>query len=310
VDGNEGGPLKCFRDSTLGVYGTALSTDCKFDLSLLYPKTYKPFISESKVWKYVQTVWLTGGSEGANYLVNHVYFKGDTIVDTIKYQKLYKKPEQPIAGKAYLAYLMREDNINQKVYVYDPHYKKEELLYDFKLNKGDEFNIYIVDKLFTKQTVEKVDTISSYYLNLKRILFNDSIIWIESLGTITYGIIPSEGELYCVTDHDFVMYMDPKYSNCDTIFPKGPWNNVKSIKSYEVKLYPHPVTSSSVLRVNSHPTERLRIEIYSYSGALIKEDYFTGNYPIGSLDLGKGLYAYRIFNNKQLIKADKIIVLP
>lgn len=308
VDANEGGPLKCFWDNTVGLYSTNLSTDCKFDLSLVPSKRYEPYISENKVWKNVETLWLTGGSEGPNYLVSHAYFKGDTIVDQIAYKKLYRKIEQPIREKESLAFLMHEDTVSQRVYVNDFRFKKTALLYDFKLNKGDAFNRYIIGGIYSKHTVTKVDTITLFNRKLKRITFEDSIKWVEGIGAINGGYIPSSGELICVTDNNELMYLNPEYHKCDTIFPVNPLNAVSSFEHSEVIIYPNPVTTASVLRVNSYPTERMRIEIYSYSGALIKEDDFTGDYPIGMLNLGTGLYVYRIFNNQQLIMSDKIMV--
>jgi hypothetical protein len=37
VDGNQGGSLKCFHDSLIGIYNNYNSGDCKFDISLGIP---------------------------------------------------------------------------------------------------------------------------------------------------------------------------------------------------------------------------------------------------------------------------------
>lgn len=308
VDGNEGGRLQCFKDSTLGIYSTSNSTDCKFDLSLVASKSYVPFIGENKVWKNVQTVWLTGGSDGTHYLVNHSYFKGDTIVDNIGYRKLYSKAEQPKQEKEYLTFLVREDTASQKVYLNDFRYNKTALLYDFNLKKGEEFNSYVIGGIFHKHTVASVDTITLYNRKLKRIVFDDSIKWIEGIGAINGGYIPSSGELICVTDNYMLMYLNSKYQNCDTVFVQGGWDDVKTNKNNVFLLYPNPIKANSMLYINSVDKERLKIEIYSNTGALIKEDDFTNTYPIGSLNLNKGLYLYKISSNRQVIKVDKIIV--
>ena len=282
------------------------STDSK--LNSLAPATYEPFISESKHWKYVKEIYLTGGSDGATYIVQNVHFKGDTIVDNVKYSKLYKKQEQPMQEKEYVAYLMREDIVDQKVYVFDLTFKKYALLYDFKLNKGDEINMYITGGIYLKQTVLKVDTITVSNKKLKRIAFDESITWIEGIGAVTRGYIPSEGELICVKENNDLLYLNPRFNNCDTVFTQG-WNNIQSIHNNEVMVFPNPVVSTSVVRVKSNNNEALKIEIYSYSGALVKEDYFNGDYPIGTIQLTKGLYVYRIMRNNQMIKMEKIIVV-
>lgn len=276
--------------------------------SLVAPKSYVPFIGENKVWKNVQTVWLTGGSEGPHYLVNHSYFKGDTLVDNIGYHKLYRKAEQPKQEKEYLAFLVREDTASQKVYVNDFRFKKTALLYDFNLKKGEEFNSYVIGGILHKHTVVRVDSITLYNRKLKRIVFDDSIKWIEGIGAIDGGYIPSSGELICTTDHNALMYLNPKYHNCDTIFVQGGWDGIATINNNDFLSYPIPVKANSVLYVKTKNNERLRIGIYSNTGVLIKEEDFINEYPIGSLNLKKGLYLYRITFNKKLIKADKIVV--
>lgn len=123
-----------------------------------FGQKYEPFISESKQWTYVQTVYLTGGG-GANYLVHTGYFKGDTIWNDVKYQKFYRKQVQPTPAKGNLAYFFREDTTEKKVYVHDVAFNKTALLYDFNLNKGDYFNVYVLSDIFLKAKVLKVDTI-------------------------------------------------------------------------------------------------------------------------------------------------------
>lgn len=308
VDGNMGGPLNCYKDSTIGVYSTINSTGCTFDLSLVASKKYEPYIGENKVWKKVETRWLTDGSQGPNYLVDHAYFKGDTMVNGFQYYKMYRKLEQPTSENESLAFLMCEDTANQKVYVNDIHFNKSALLYDFKLKKGDEFNSYIIGGVYHTHTVVKADTIFLFNRKLKRIVFDDSIIWVEGIGAINGSYIPSSGELICVTNNNMLMYLNAKYHNCDTVFVQGGGSAVETVKNNDFLLYPNPIQANSMLYVNSINNERLRIEIYSNTGTLIKEDDFTNTYPIGILDLKKGLYLYRISSNRQLIKADKIVI--
>lgn len=308
VDGNEGGGLNCFNDAYFGYYNTANETGCTFDLSLVASKRYEPYIGENKVWKKVQTVWLTDGAQGPNYLVSQAYFKGDTMVNGYQYHNFYRKQEQPTSKMESLAYLIREDTTNQKVYVNDFKFNQAGLLYDFKLKRGEEFNSYITGGILHKHKVVIADTITLYNRKLKRIVFDDSIKWIEGIGAINESYIPSSGELICVTDHSALMYINPKYHNCDTIFIQGGWDDVETIKNNTFLLYPNPIKANSLLSVNTDYNERLRIEIYSNTGALIKADEFTNTYAIGSLKLKKGMYLYRISSNRKLIKADKVMV--
>lgn len=309
VDGNEGGGLKCFHDSVLGVYSGKYTTDCKFDLSLLSRDTYEPFIRDSKIWRHYTDAYLLGESGTNGFLVFNSYFNGDSIIEGTKYRKLYYKMEQPVSDAGQFAYLIREDTVNQKVYIYDSYNHKDTILYDFKLKESDRFNIYVASGLYLKSTVLKVDTIESFGKKLKRIEFDDSIIWVEGIGNITRVPIPFLGNLICVTDEDYLLYLDSKFNRCDTIFPQEPWGGIQPFKSSDVKLFPNPVAVSSVLKVESKNNEPLMIEIYNYSGSLIKQDLFRNDYPIGLLNLIRGLYVYRLTSNNQTVAMGKFLVV-
>ena len=85
-------------------------------------------------------------------------------------------------------------------------------------------------------------------------------------------------------------------------------DGIQTIKNNEVIVFPNPIISTSLVRVHSGSHEPVKIEIYNYSGALVKVDYFNGDYPIGNIGLGKGLYVYRIVRDNRVLKMDKIIV--
>lgn len=270
---------------------------------------YEPFIRESKQWRYVQALYLT--DNGINYYVETDYFKGDTIINDIRYNKFYSKQDQPFSEIEALSYYFREDTIDKKVYVYDFHFNKTALLYDFNLKKGDIFNIYIFDDLYSKHTVLDVDTIITANKKLKRIVFDDSTTWIEGLGCISKTYIPSEGELICIKEDDSVLYINSKYNNCDTVFKQDPYNGIKVINHdnlYNFSVFPNPVVYGSVLTVKAIKNEEFKIEIFSNTGVLVKEDNFIDNYPIGLINLNKGLYIYRLINNNMIIGIDKITV--
>lgn len=275
-----------------------------------FGQKYEPFISESKQWTYVQTVYLTGG-DGANYLVNTGYFKGDTIWNDVKYRKFYREQVQPHRDAKELSYFFREDTVEKKVYVHDFHYNKTALLYDFNLNKGDYFNAYVFGDIYHKYKVLTVDTIVANNRRLKRIEFDDSTTWIEGLGCVTGARIPSSGELICVKDGNSVMYLNSKFNSCDTVFRQDFGNAIHDIKAetpYGFYVYPNPVVASSVLKVKANTSRMFEIEIYNSLGILIREDRFVDNYQIGLIHLNKGLYVYRLKYNNAIIGIDKLIV--
>jgi hypothetical protein len=275
-----------------------------------FGQKYEPFISESKLWTYVQTAYLTCGC-GVNYLVDTGYFKGDTIWNGVKYSKFYRQRVQPHRDANELSYFFREDTTEKKVYVHDVAFDKTALLYDFNLKKGDYFNIYVLSDIFLKAKVLKVDTIVTNNKRLKRIEFDDSTTWIEGIGSVTGAYIPSSGELICVKDGNSVMYLNSKFSSCDTVFQQDFGNAIHDIdagKPYRFYVYPNPVEASSVLKVEANTTGMFEIEIYNSLGILIREDRFVDNYRIGLIHLNKGLYVYRLKHNNAIVGIDKLIV--
>lgn len=278
--------------------------------ALSYGQQYEPFISDSKQWSYMQTLFLTGN--GADiYRVEKCYFKGDTVLNDVTFSKFYKEQVQPNPDAKELSYFFREDTIEKKVYVHDFHFNKTALLYDFNLSKGDSFNIYVLDNIYHKDKVLNVDTIIVDSKKLKRIVFEDSIIWIEGLGSVTKTIIPSEGELICVKDGNSVLYLNSKFNSCDTIFPQGPIDAIRDKMAKtpcRFNVYPNPIEATSMLRVEANTSQAITIEIYSSLGTLIRKDRFVDNYPIGLIHLKRGLYVYRLKIENEIIKTDKLIV--
>jgi hypothetical protein len=275
-----------------------------------YSQKYEPFIGENKQWRYHKAYTLTSG--GKVDFVDLGLFRGDTILNDTTFSKFYMLMEQPFMQNETLPYSFREDTIEKQVWVHDFKFNKTALLYDFKLTIGDTFNIYIVNDIFMRQTVTDVDTFYTENKKLKRIVFDDSTTWIECIGSITQGIIPSEGELLCYRENGEELYINPRYNNCDTVFENGPSDNIKNnnyknlLNSY---VYPNPIVSISNIKIESNLNEECEIEIYNNLGVLIMKGKFINDYPVGSLNLRKGTYIYRIVNKKGIIGLNKIIVL-
>jgi len=275
-----------------------------------FGQQYVPFINESKQWTYVNAYSSLAGG-GTTYYVETGYFKGDIILNDVKFKKFYKKQVQPHPAAERLSYYFREDTVEKKVYVHDPAFNKTALLYDFSLVKGDTFDIYLADNLHYKEKVARVDTIVTNSKKLKRIVFKDSSTWIEGLGCISRTFIPSDGELICVKDGNSVLYLNSRYNNCDTVFSQGPYDVVRDNKvepPYRYSVYPNPIEASSVLKIKADICKTLNIEIYNSLGVLIRKDRFVDNYPIGLIHLCKGLYVCKLTCNHEVIGVDLLVV--
>jgi len=97
---------------------------------------YHPFVEEGKVWK---VVWTEGFAPAQR--VMYYYLDGDTIFDGQSYKKMMCRDERKDSRKTSYEGAIREDN--KKVYYLSMMTnKKEELLYDFGANVGDELNVF------------------------------------------------------------------------------------------------------------------------------------------------------------------------
>jgi hypothetical protein len=269
---------------------------------------YEPFISETRQWKYVEEYFLTENSSQPIYIVTIGYFNEDTLLENTVYKKFYHKTISFDTSTS-VAFLFSEDTANQRVFVHDPLFNKTELLYDFSISEGDSFNRYILHDTYMRLKVTKIDTVYILDKTLKRIMFNDSTTWIEGIGDITYTRIPSYGELICVKDDEFVLYLNSNYNNCDTIFAQGLYDIIdESTYNVNLSIFPNPIERTSILEIKSNFNSTSKIEIYNNIGILLKTDYFNDIYPIGEINLPRGLYIYRVINNNRIIGSDKIII--
>lgn len=152
-----------------------------FHLSVYAQKSYdyQPFIKEGKVWN---VTYLT--HEGYSSYKRTYIIQGDTIIEGKQYKKFFD-------GDRY-AYALREDN--KKVYAVASTDKfgkpntKEELWYDFDVNKGD-----IIDTEVSKMSILKVDTMSVNGVKRKCFHISETSssdpsgqavgLWVEGVGS-------------------------------------------------------------------------------------------------------------------------------
>lgn len=139
-----------------------------YDSAIVF-RPYQRLLQPNKVWIY--DYWCNGPCSIADIRVKY-YINGDTIVDDKVYAKLYGNPINTFAYPGqegiYLASLLREDSVNQKIYInyslkqfenFD-HFKSEEILYDFSVLPGDTiyFHSYPYD-IIRYGVVTNVDTL-------------------------------------------------------------------------------------------------------------------------------------------------------
>ena len=88
------------------------------------------------------------------------------------------------------------------------------------------------------------------------------------------------------------------------IFP----SSINSINPLLIKVYPNPVNEKLTIST-PYKLSRCSIQIYTITGQIVlKEDLVSDNTNISCKDLEKGVYIYKIFNESNILKTDKLLV--
>jgi hypothetical protein len=81
-----------------------------------------------------------------------------------------------------------------------------------------------------------------------------------------------------------------------------------SIYQYSVKLYPNPISEASILEFSNPNCEDYKLEIVDVNGKSAYESETNNqNFNIGSIELTKGIYYYRLSNTFGVVKIDKFV---
>lgn len=224
--------LTCFQQNGRPLYPDTI-TNCEPILSM---PIINHFDNPDSKWYVAKTY--PGGNQEDPYFVattTTVYgFKGDTIINSEKWLKIYSTPDPLFQNNLkYRGLIRTEDN---KVFYMDTLYQLD-TLYDFNLNVGDNafFNLYGG----TQPTWVKVIETDSIQLNngayYKRLKFEDPQIitpfyylkgvWIEGIGSIHGPLFtnspimfsseqPDSLILACSFSDNQYVWQHPSYSNC------------------------------------------------------------------------------------------------
>ena len=151
----------------------------------IFPQTYNKMLSNNIEWQ------LTSCNNGC---VTDIYFiDGDTIYNGYNYSILN--------GYHFISktFWLRENTQNQKVYMsfIQNNIRKEVLLYDFDMQKGDSINIsnpispfvtnpgyYVVDSLVSLQLQNGL-YYDFFYLSSLSANIKESAVWIEGIGSLS-----------------------------------------------------------------------------------------------------------------------------
>lgn len=242
---------------------------------------------------------------------------GDTTINKIKYQKIYKDTNENFENPIYVSsYRNSGDTILMHIE------GKDEVFYNFKLNKSDSIFIY---KKLSKQIYAKIDSVINININnqvlrklyvsyYKKCSEQSSIIvskdiWIENIGSMKSGLFHSvetcatgvntKTHLICFTYNGKKIYQNSDFKDC--LVKVG----TKENKSIKTTIFPNPVSDELKFKSNHHHTKNITISLFdSYGNLLFAQKGFA---DIDMRNYGAGLYFVKIADSFKTIETIKFV---
>lgn len=288
---------------------------------------YVPFPDSNAVWSEVY--WKPISEPCPLWVYNkYALFNEDTILNGITYHKLFHTNDSKITREnSIFVGGLREEN--RRVYIKygksfvpdEPFYKKEFLLYDFSLYKGDTIwaNTDMIDISPLEYLVVKdIDTILVDEILRKVYSFNSVpwVFWIEGIGNVkgllfTSGDLPTNGmdnDLVCFHQNDTLLYHYSGAENAyDGCVPSFVLNDVSILPNPEVKVYPNPATGELVY---FEGLDFEKLDLYDNNGNLIISKNVNGfdKYALDIFRFTPGVYFYQLKKQGLLPTGGKLII--
>ncbi|MDD2797977.1 MAG: hypothetical protein PHV20_05235 [Bacteroidales bacterium] len=167
-------------------------------------------IAKNVKWSEIVT------KESVSPVIHRYEILGDTVLSNVLYYKVTKD------GVYYSA--VRQDSQN-KVYVFFPNKTHEKLVYDFQWNVGDSLKYEPLDNE-QLLLMGKIDQIGSILLfnnkPYQTVAFGGNTKIIQGVGSLNgffthlfESINGEKTELLCYSKNNQLLYLNPKYTNCD-----------------------------------------------------------------------------------------------
>jgi hypothetical protein len=181
-----------------------------------------PTLADNPKWRVLERV--VSWPPGIRYFMDYTLEK-DTLINDLNYSIVIRSDTSYTILKSYRIGYTRTSG--KKVY-----FKfidgMEYMIYDFSLNVGESCYCYMCGIGLDKYTALKVDTITIDGIKRKRIQVDAESLsgfpsyWIEGIGSnlnpfLNYcsGV---QDELRCLTTNGGTIYMNPKYTDCETLY--------------------------------------------------------------------------------------------
>jgi hypothetical protein len=304
---------KCTRAAILFMLGF-------LSISSVKSQNYEMLVDSTKKWSSMassQFPWWSYWSYAQRF-ANEV-----TIGNRTFREVLYSEdPDYAFWAPTGLVY----EDTNSRVYAYDFESDTIRLIYDFGVRPDDTIKFYLfrgyygMSNFFKIAEIESVDSVifADKYRKQIHLMYLDEQncrteeIWIEGVGSLlgvmnagTGDIVGSTNELLCYWENGELKYGSVCYDS-----------NVGIEQKYNTKVNvtvcPNPVSSRSVLKIDSH--QKLvffSIEIFSASGVKVTSQKVKhkNHFVIEKEDFRKGFYTFKIITSNQEWIIGKFVVI-
>lgn len=258
-------------------------------------------VDTNKLWSnLMHSDW--GDPPPMQYETNFIKFSNDTLIGLNSYKKVFASTDSIQSLWTVIGFI-REDSA-QKVYYYKKQDTIERILYDFGAVVGD--SIHIGGLYGTYVVVDSIDSVFIYDKYVKRFILSGGWEqWYEGIGS-SCGVLMSGYaqicgavyELLCYYENDTLKYHDPDYNVC---YLSTVNLNEFSPDNIHVSVFPNPLSSSSVFKIDNLNCTDNTLEIYSALGQKFKTILLDKQATINKFDFPSGLYIYRLILKSGII---------
>jgi len=259
-------------------------------------------------------------------ILDHKYwFEGDTIINNVRYTKIYSQKCESESECGELSYYaaVREDTTAEKIYAvypcdstrlseYSSYTCDEVLLADFNVQAGDQIEVYTNWPWFARRsvTVEDVDSIQidNQYRKRINLVKNDWApdSWVEGFGSIIFGLFfPSPEQVFdlggvpvflCMHINGELFYQNPEYDTC--FLPN--WTAIPSVELPDNKIY------YSIVNERLYMHGNYTYQIYDVRGSLV----LSGIYASTAINISQwtaGIYLIRLYDGRKPVYSGKFV---
>jgi hypothetical protein len=277
---------------------------------------YVPFPDSNAVWSEEEIDGM-GPCQPCKYQFR---MKGDTIIDSIQYHKIYKENDS-LLNSSNLIYFGEIREQSKRIYYRCCNHDIR--LYDFSKSVGDTIkNLYSefsgCNAISDSATITNIDSIliDGNYRRVFHLNTYNNPVWIEGIGSINGLLNAVVGEptcsctwdLVCFQNNDSVKYLNPKYSTC---FPEITGITNYTVVENTVSVLPNPVTDISEIQwSNSNEYPFSKLIIVDVLGKDIKYFNVSGisDITINRADFAQGIYFAKLYSLNGKYNVIKLII--